>query len=144
MFKQGDLVVNIPFTTSQVDVVLNALQEKQLMIEELRQDIFDIAKEQIDTKMMMNEGKEKENMESKVIICKDCGKEFEYTVGEQKFYEEKGFPAPSNQQYCRRTYKEASDEYQRNGYRNTQGNLLLMFIIAKTRYSHRKKERNER
>ena len=46
MFKQGDLVVNIPFTTSQVDVVLNALQEKQLMIEELRQDIFDIAKEQ--------------------------------------------------------------------------------------------------
>lgn len=25
------------------------------------------------------------------IICKDCGEEFLFTVGEQNFYEEKGF-----------------------------------------------------
>lgn len=27
----------------------------------------------------------------KTIVCKDCGKEFVFTVGEQEFYEEKGF-----------------------------------------------------
>ena len=30
-------------------------------------------------------------MEDKKIICKDCGKEFIFTVGEQEFYKEKGF-----------------------------------------------------
>ncbi len=29
--------------------------------------------------------------EDKKIVCKDCGKEFIFTVGEQEFYEEKGF-----------------------------------------------------
>ena len=24
------------------------------------------------------------------IVCKDCGKEFTFTVGEQEFYKEKG------------------------------------------------------
>lgn len=27
----------------------------------------------------------------KVIVCKDCGKEFTFTVRDQEFYEEKGF-----------------------------------------------------
>lgn len=27
----------------------------------------------------------------KTIVCKDCGKEFTFTVGEQEFYESKGF-----------------------------------------------------
>ena len=30
-------------------------------------------------------------MEDKKIICKDCGKEFVFLVGEQEFYKEKGF-----------------------------------------------------
>ena len=30
-------------------------------------------------------------MEDKKIVCKDCGKEFIFTVGEQEFYKEKGF-----------------------------------------------------
>ena len=30
-------------------------------------------------------------MEDKKIVCKDCGKEFIFTVGEQQFYQEKGF-----------------------------------------------------
>ncbi|OAV40324.1 zinc-binding domain protein [Clostridium saccharobutylicum DSM 13864] len=29
-------------------------------------------------------------MEDKTIVCKDCGKEFIFTVGEQEFYKEKG------------------------------------------------------
>jgi hypothetical protein len=30
-------------------------------------------------------------MEDKKLICKDCGCEFTFTVGEQEFYKEKGF-----------------------------------------------------
>lgn len=35
--------------------------------------------------------KEVIEMEDKKVICKDCGCEFIFTVGEQKFYQEKGF-----------------------------------------------------
>jgi ssDNA-binding Zn-finger/Zn-ribbon topoisomerase 1 len=35
--------------------------------------------------------KEVQKMEDKTIVCKDCGKEFVFTVGEQEFYKEKGF-----------------------------------------------------
>ena len=31
-------------------------------------------------------------MEDKIIVCRNCGKEFTFAVGEQKFYEEKGIP----------------------------------------------------
>ena len=30
-------------------------------------------------------------MEDKTIICKDCGKDFLFTIGEQEFFKEKGF-----------------------------------------------------
>lgn len=30
-------------------------------------------------------------MEDKKIVCKDCSKEFIFTVGEKEFYQEKGF-----------------------------------------------------
>lgn len=30
-------------------------------------------------------------MADKVLVCKDCGKEFVFTEGEQQFYAEKGF-----------------------------------------------------
>ncbi|MEQ8154578.1 MAG: zinc-ribbon domain-containing protein [Clostridiaceae bacterium] len=30
-------------------------------------------------------------MEDRTLVCKDCGKEFVFTVGEQEFYKEKGF-----------------------------------------------------
>ncbi|PRR83039.1 zinc-ribbon domain-containing protein [Clostridium vincentii] len=30
-------------------------------------------------------------MEDKTIICKDCGQEFLFTIGEQEFFKEKGF-----------------------------------------------------
>lgn len=35
--------------------------------------------------------KEVIDMEDKKLICKDCGAEFTFTVGEQEFYKEKGF-----------------------------------------------------
>ena len=45
-------------------------------------------------------------MEDKKIVCKDCGKEFIFTVGEQEFYKEKGFENdPVRCRDCRRARK---------------------------------------
>ncbi|GAA0076877.1 hypothetical protein UT300005_12550 [Clostridium sp. CTA-5] len=45
-------------------------------------------------------------MEDKKIMCKDCGKEFIFTVGEQEFYKEKGFEnEPVRCPDCRRARK---------------------------------------
>lgn len=40
-------------------------------------------------------------MENIKLVCKDCGKDFDFTVGEQRFYEEKGFAAPIRCKECR-------------------------------------------
>ncbi len=44
----------------------------------------------------------------KTIVCKDCGREFIFTVGDQEFYAEKGFT--NEPQRCRecRTARKAS------------------------------------
>ncbi|GAA0077916.1 zinc-ribbon domain-containing protein [Clostridium weizhouense] len=53
-------------------------------------------------------------MEDKTLVCKDCGKEFVFTVGEQEFYKEKGFDnEPVRCPDCRRARKQ-----QRNNNRN--------------------------
>ncbi|MDU7215290.1 zinc-ribbon domain-containing protein [Clostridium sp.] len=45
-------------------------------------------------------------MEDKKIICKDCGREFVFTVGEQEFFKEKGFENdPVRCPDCRRARK---------------------------------------
>ena len=54
-------------------------------------------------------------MADKTLTCKDCGKEFVYTEGEQAFYKEKGFEnEPQRCADCRRAKKQ-----QRN---NDKGN----------------------
>lgn len=45
-------------------------------------------------------------MNEKIIVCKDCGKEFIVTVGEQEFYIEKGFDLPKRCQSCREARKQ--------------------------------------
>ena len=46
-------------------------------------------------------------MEDKTIVCKDCGTEFVFTVGEQQFYAEKGFTnEPQRCPACRKARKE--------------------------------------
>lgn len=46
-------------------------------------------------------------MEDKTLVCKDCGKEFIFTVGEQEFYKEKGFNnEPVRCSSCRRARKQ--------------------------------------
>lgn len=37
----------------------------------------------------------------KVIVCQDCGQEFTFTEGEQKFYAERGFADPVRCKACR-------------------------------------------
>lgn len=125
MNDKNYLVINIPLLTSEIDVILNALQEKQLAIGDLYQSIYSKTEEQINFRKKFIEGKEIENMESKKIICKDCGKEFEYTVGEQKFYEEKGFPAPIRCKECRDAKKA------RNEKRETQSNNDIEEMLKK-------------
>lgn len=46
-------------------------------------------------------------MTDKVLICKDCGKEFIFTIGEQEFFREKGFDKdPVRCINCRREKKQ--------------------------------------
>ena len=46
-------------------------------------------------------------MSDKIIVCRDCGSEFVFSVGEQEFYKEKGFEnEPVRCPSCRRAKKE--------------------------------------
>ncbi len=47
--------------------------------------------------------------EDKTLVCKECGKEFTFTAGEQEFYAEKGFEnEPQRCKACRDARKNAS------------------------------------
>ena len=53
-------------------------------------------------------------MSDKNITCKDCGKEFVFTVGEQDFFKEKGFENdPVRCPDCRRARKNQRIEVRR-------------------------------
>ena len=59
-------------------------------------------------------------MEDKTLVCKDCGKEFIFTVGEQQFYAEKGFSnEPTRCKACRNAKKERFNN-NNNGGRQKQ------------------------
>jgi len=46
------------------------------------------------------------SVQDKVLTCRDCGKEFLFTAGEQAFYAEKGFQhEPTRCRNCRATRK---------------------------------------
>lgn len=46
--------------------------------------------------------------QDKVLICKECGKEFIWAAGEQEFYAEKGFASePQRCKECREARKQA-------------------------------------
>jgi hypothetical protein len=47
--------------------------------------------------------------EDRTFVCRDCGKEFVFTAGEQEFYAEKGFlNDPVRCGECRRARKQSS------------------------------------
>jgi CxxC-x17-CxxC domain-containing protein len=41
----------------------------------------------------------------KVVVCRDCGKEFAFTAGEQEFYDSRGLNAPTRCNECRAARK---------------------------------------
>lgn len=41
----------------------------------------------------------------KTLTCRDCGKSFVFTAGEQEFYESRGFSEPTRCADCRQTRK---------------------------------------
>lgn len=47
------------------------------------------------------------------IKCKDCSNSFDFSEGEQKFYEEKGFSSPVRCQECRKAKKQQKKEKER-------------------------------
>lgn len=55
-------------------------------------------------------------MTDKTLTCRDCGKEFVFTAGEQEFYAEKGFEhEPTRCPECRKANK-AKRAAMRNNY----------------------------
>lgn len=53
-------------------------------------------------------------MEDKTLRCKDCGKEFVFTVREQEFYKEKGFDnEPLRCADCRKARKQQRNNFRR-------------------------------
>jgi DNA-directed RNA polymerase subunit RPC12/RpoP len=50
-------------------------------------------------------------MADKTIVCKDCGKEFVFTEGEQAFYKEKGLASePVRCKECRAAKKQKNNK----------------------------------
>jgi DNA replicative helicase MCM subunit Mcm2 (Cdc46/Mcm family) len=45
----------------------------------------------------------------KVIICKDCGKEFVFTAGEQEFFASKDFSDPVRCKSCKEAKRQAME-----------------------------------
>lgn len=53
-----------------------------------------------------------EELQDKTLICKDCGAEFVFTVGEQQFYAEKGFEnEPQRCPNCRKARKQRRNNF---------------------------------
>lgn len=50
--------------------------------------------------------------QDKTLVCKDCGKEFTWTAGEQQFYAEKGFQnEPVRCKECRDAKKQRNNQF---------------------------------
>jgi CxxC-x17-CxxC domain-containing protein len=49
--------------------------------------------------------------QDKTLVCKDCGNDFTFTIGEQEFYAEKGFQnEPARCRDCRVSRKNSSGD----------------------------------
>ena len=69
-------------------------------------------------------------MEDKKITCKDCGKEFIFTVGEQEFYKEKGFENdPVRCPECRKARKAQKMNRDKNTRQKAALRLLFLLFI---------------
>ena len=59
----------------------------------------------------------------KTLTCRDCGRPFEFTAGEQEFYASRGFTnEPSRCPECRATRKASGGDSRSGGQSNTRDN----------------------
>ena len=63
-----------------------------------------------------------QTMQDQTLTCRDCGKQFVWTVGEQKFYQEKGFTNPPSRCPEDRAKKKSDTMGQRRDYPITCSN----------------------
>lgn len=54
-----------------------------------------------DAKTSENSAQAEQILFDQTITCKDCRSQFMWTVGEQRFYKEKGFMPPARCKSCR-------------------------------------------
>ncbi|MCL2313129.1 MAG: zinc-ribbon domain containing protein [Firmicutes bacterium] len=57
--------------------------------------------------------------EDKTFVCKDCGAEFVFTVGEQEFYAEKGFQNEPQRCKCCRDARKNNARGEREMFKST-------------------------
>lgn len=53
-------------------------------------------------------------MQDKKIVCKVCGQEFDFTAGQQEFFQERGLTEPKKCKKCKEEEKAAKDKQRRN------------------------------
>jgi hypothetical protein len=53
-------------------------------------------------------------MADKTIVCSDCSTEFEFSEGEQNFYEEKGLFPPKRCKQCRANKRKQNASKEKN------------------------------
>ncbi len=58
-------------------------------------------------------------MEDKKIICKECGKEFVFSAGEQEFFKEKGLNEPKK---CKECHQKPRDQKPRTSHFDNKRN----------------------
>ncbi|MDK2821632.1 MAG: hypothetical protein PWP31_1597 [Clostridia bacterium] len=70
--------------------------------------------------------------EDKVLTCKECGKEFVFTIGQQEFFAEKGFTnEPSRCPECREARKQQRrSNGQRNGFRSSRPKQMYKAVCS--------------
>lgn len=100
-----DYKPNLTLTLDEIDSIIYTLDIRIYELQKLRDQIHSNVTDQIKYIKKIEEERKIENMENKTLKCKDCGKEFEFTVGEQKFFEEKGFGEPVRCRECRNAKK---------------------------------------
>lgn len=49
-------------------------------------------------------------MKDQIIKCQDCGQDFVFTEGEQRFYEDKNLEVPNRCPICRSIFKTAQKD----------------------------------
>ncbi len=49
-------------------------------------------------------------MSDKKISCRNCGKEFTFTVGEQEWFQERNLKEPKNCETCRKELRKQREE----------------------------------